>query len=117
MPPQTLNFDQSGFAGYNLLDPAQPIFAIANADMDKNLVDEILRAPTLALASTMRGFVGNMLTASISDSHSLLRLNCWMRCSVTTRASVATRPAKTSLFLNLSECYGEKLGRTGAILS
>ena len=38
---RTLYFDESG---YNLLDPAQPIFAIASADIDRNLVDEVLRA-------------------------------------------------------------------------
>jgi hypothetical protein len=41
---RTLFFDESGFTGYNLLDPAQPIFAIASADIDEKRADEILRA-------------------------------------------------------------------------
>jgi hypothetical protein len=44
MPPRTLYFDESGFTGYNLLDPKQPIFAIASANIDEDLADEILRA-------------------------------------------------------------------------
>jgi hypothetical protein len=44
MPPRTLYFDESGFTGNNLLDPAQPIFAIASADIDENSADEVLKA-------------------------------------------------------------------------
>jgi hypothetical protein len=40
---KTLFFDESGFTGYNLLDPSQPIFAVASADVDEQLALDILR--------------------------------------------------------------------------
>lgn len=33
MPVKTLHFDESGFTGYNLLDPDQPFFALASSDI------------------------------------------------------------------------------------
>jgi hypothetical protein len=43
MAVRTLYFDESGFTGYNLLDPLQPIFAIASADIAEDQAREILR--------------------------------------------------------------------------
>lgn len=43
MTVKTLYFDESGFTGYNLLDPMQPIFAIASADVGEEQASEILR--------------------------------------------------------------------------
>lgn len=43
MPTRTLHFDESGFTGYNLLDAAQPIFAIASADIEEQRALEILK--------------------------------------------------------------------------
>jgi hypothetical protein len=40
---KTLYFDESGFTGYNLLDPAQPIFTVASSDVDEQLALDILR--------------------------------------------------------------------------
>ncbi len=42
MPARVIYFDESGFTGYNLLDPRQPIFAIASADIDERRAKEIL---------------------------------------------------------------------------
>jgi hypothetical protein len=44
MAVRTLYFDESGFTGYNLLDPAQPIFVIASMDISEEHAGEILRA-------------------------------------------------------------------------
>jgi hypothetical protein len=44
MAVRTLYFDESGFTGYNLLDPAQPIFAIASAEISEGHAEEILQA-------------------------------------------------------------------------
>jgi hypothetical protein len=38
-----LYFDESGFTGYNLLDPAQPIFTVASSDVNEQLALDILR--------------------------------------------------------------------------
>ena len=43
MMVKTLYFDESGFTGYNLLDPSQPIFAVASSDVDEQLALDILR--------------------------------------------------------------------------
>lgn len=43
MSARTIYFDESGFTGYNLLDPNQPIFTIASADIDERNAEEILR--------------------------------------------------------------------------
>jgi hypothetical protein len=40
---KTLYFDESGFTGYNLLDPSQPIFAVASTDVEEQLALDILR--------------------------------------------------------------------------
>jgi len=42
MPMRTIYFDESGFTGYNLLDPNQPIFAIASAAVTEQHAGEIL---------------------------------------------------------------------------
>jgi hypothetical protein len=42
MTVKILYFDESGFTGYNLLDPLQPIFAIASADVTEERASEIL---------------------------------------------------------------------------
>jgi hypothetical protein len=42
MAIRTLYFDESGFTGYNLLDPAQPIFAIASVDVEQQRALDIL---------------------------------------------------------------------------
>lgn len=39
---KTLYFDESGFTGYNLLDPIQPIFTIASTDIDEKYAEQIL---------------------------------------------------------------------------
>lgn len=39
---KTLYFDESGFTGYNLLDPSQPVFVIASTDVDEQLALDIL---------------------------------------------------------------------------
>lgn len=44
MPTKTIYFDESGFTGYNLLDPHQPVFAIASSDIDDAAAETILRA-------------------------------------------------------------------------
>lgn len=44
MVDRTIYFDESSFTGYNLLDPAQPIFTIANADVAEERARDILRA-------------------------------------------------------------------------
>lgn len=43
MPTRTIFFDESGFTGYNLLDPAQPVFSIASADISEARAEEVLR--------------------------------------------------------------------------
>lgn len=40
---RTLYFDESGFTGYNLLDAAQPIFAIASAGIEEQRALEVLK--------------------------------------------------------------------------
>lgn len=42
MNARTIHIDESGFTGYNLLDPAQPIFAIASAAIDEQRAADIL---------------------------------------------------------------------------
>ncbi|MBG6206263.1 hypothetical protein IWQ49_000910 [Labrenzia sp. EL_126] len=39
---KTLYFDESGFTGYNLLDPKQPIFVVASADFGPESAADIL---------------------------------------------------------------------------
>jgi hypothetical protein len=39
---RTIYFDESGFTAYNLLDPNQPVFAVASADADERWAEEIL---------------------------------------------------------------------------
>ena len=41
---RTIFFDESGFTGYNLLDPDQPVFAVASADIAEAHAEEILRS-------------------------------------------------------------------------
>jgi hypothetical protein len=41
-PTRTIYCDESGFTGYNLLDPKQPVFAVASADADEQWAGEIL---------------------------------------------------------------------------
>lgn len=41
---KNIYFDESGFTGYNFLDPSQPVFAIASADIDPELAKEILNS-------------------------------------------------------------------------
>mgnify|MGYP007017144022 CR=1 FL=1 len=43
MKTRTLYIDESGFTGYNLLDPMQPVFAIASTDIDADMAERILR--------------------------------------------------------------------------
>ena len=43
MPLKTLYFDESGYTGSNLLDPDQPIFAIASSDLDDAAAEAILK--------------------------------------------------------------------------
>jgi len=40
---KTIYFDESGFTGYNLLDPRQPVFAIASTDIEPSLAEKILK--------------------------------------------------------------------------
>lgn len=42
MTARTIYCDESGFTGYNLLDPAQPIFVVASAAIDEKRAAEIL---------------------------------------------------------------------------
>lgn len=42
MSIRTIYFDESGFTGYNLLDPDQPIFAVASADIQNARAEDIL---------------------------------------------------------------------------
>ena len=42
MTTRTIYFDKSGFTGYNLLDPAQPIFVVASAAIAAKRAAEIL---------------------------------------------------------------------------
>lgn len=44
MPTRTIFFDESGFTGYNLLDPDQPVFAVASVDITDARAEEILRS-------------------------------------------------------------------------
>lgn len=44
MPTRTIFFDESGFTGYNLLDPQQPVFSIASVDISEDRAEEILGA-------------------------------------------------------------------------
>ena len=44
MLTKTLYFDESGFTGYNLLDPNQPVFTIASSDLGDQEAADILRA-------------------------------------------------------------------------
>lgn len=43
MPVRTIYFDEAGYTGYNLLDPIQPVFAIASMDIEEQLASEILQ--------------------------------------------------------------------------
>jgi hypothetical protein len=43
MPIKTLYFDESGFTGYNLLDPDQPVFMIASSDLAEQEAADILQ--------------------------------------------------------------------------
>ena len=43
MPTRNLYFDESGFTGYNLLDPQQPVFCIASTDIGPDEAQAILR--------------------------------------------------------------------------
>ena len=43
MSTRVIYCDESGFTGYNLLDPNQPVFAIASANLDDKRAEEILR--------------------------------------------------------------------------
>ncbi|WP_281926764.1 DUF3800 domain-containing protein [Roseibium album] len=43
MVVRRLFFDESGYTGYNLLDPAQPIFTMASTDTDEQESEAILR--------------------------------------------------------------------------
>ncbi|MCV3271954.1 DUF3800 domain-containing protein [Roseobacter sinensis] len=43
MTTRTIFFDESGFTGYNLLDPEQPVFTVASADIEDARAEEILR--------------------------------------------------------------------------
>lgn len=40
---RTIYFDESGFTGYNLLDPSQPVFSVASADIVESESEAILR--------------------------------------------------------------------------
>ncbi|WP_422048111.1 DUF3800 domain-containing protein [Shimia sp.] len=44
MSLRTIYFDESGFTGYNLLDPDQPVFSVASADIEEARATEILRS-------------------------------------------------------------------------
>ncbi len=39
---KTIYFDESGFTGYNLLDPQQPIFTLASSDIEEEAAEKIL---------------------------------------------------------------------------
>jgi hypothetical protein len=39
---KTLYFDESGFTGYDLLNPEQPVFSVCSSDIDDELAEEIL---------------------------------------------------------------------------
>lgn len=43
MTTRTIYCDEAGFTGYNLLDPAQPVFAVASADVEEWQAEEILK--------------------------------------------------------------------------
>jgi hypothetical protein len=43
VPTRNLYFDESGFTGYNLLDPQQPVFCIASTDIGPDEAQAILR--------------------------------------------------------------------------
>ena len=43
MAVRTIYCDESGFTGYNLLDPVQPVFAIASADIAEGRAAAVLR--------------------------------------------------------------------------
>lgn len=49
MATKTLYFDESGYTGYNLLDPAQPVFAIASTGVLANTSAAAAPIPLLAL--------------------------------------------------------------------
>lgn len=44
MDTRTIFFDESGFTGYNLLDPIQPVFSVASVDIADAQAEEILRS-------------------------------------------------------------------------
>ena len=44
MPNRTIYFDESGFTGYNLLDPVQPVFSIASVDIEEERAEELLHS-------------------------------------------------------------------------
>jgi hypothetical protein len=43
MTTKTLYFDESGFTGYNLLDPVQPIFIVASTDITDDRAADVLK--------------------------------------------------------------------------
>lgn len=43
MAIRNLYFDEAGFTGYNLLDPIQPVFAIASADITEDEAESVLK--------------------------------------------------------------------------
>ncbi len=43
MAIRNLYFDEAGFTGYNLLDPIQPVFAIASADIAEDEAEKVLK--------------------------------------------------------------------------
>ena len=43
MATRTLYFDESGFTGHNLLDPAQPIFVLASSDIETDAARQVLQ--------------------------------------------------------------------------
>lgn len=43
MSPKKIYFDESGFTGYNLMDPQQPVFAIASTDIEPELAEDLLK--------------------------------------------------------------------------
>lgn len=44
MIDKTIYFDESGFTGYNLLDPNQPVFSVASTSISEDLAEDILRS-------------------------------------------------------------------------
>jgi hypothetical protein len=44
MPTRKIYFDESGFTGYNLLDPNQPFFSIASSSIEPGVAENLLRS-------------------------------------------------------------------------